>query len=275
MPQEINFQDLSNTSLKDLIDCLLISFEGYFVQMPSDLEYWKTRFKGARVDIRFSYGAFANDKLIGFIINGIDHVERDFVAFNTGTGVIPEYRSQAIVDRIYQYAIPKLKEHGINLCALDVIQNNHRAIRVYERIGFQKTKKVKCFKANLSGFNEKVTISKVDFNQLNNDKNPYTKHFAWDNQNSAILASQEAYDTYQVFHENEIIGYFVINPTSAYVPQMESKEEQLPLLLSGVAQIKEDIRINNISEHRKERIAALLQHGFINSIDQYYMTMPI
>jgi len=85
----IEIRDLANTKLSTIVDCLLIAFDGYFVKMPSDVHYWANRYKGARVDFSLSFGAFEGDKLVAFIINGIDDDKGMRTAFNTGTGVIP------------------------------------------------------------------------------------------------------------------------------------------------------------------------------------------
>ena len=81
-------KNLSNTPLPQIVDCLLIAFADYFVKMPSDVEYWKNRWQGARIAYEASIGVFDGDKLVAFMMIGIDHHNRKLAAFNTGTGVI-------------------------------------------------------------------------------------------------------------------------------------------------------------------------------------------
>jgi ribosomal protein S18 acetylase RimI-like enzyme len=108
-----------------------MAFDGYFVKMPDSLDYWATRFKQARVNYHYSFGVFDASRLVAFIIQGMDIHDGQLTAFNTGTGVLPAYRGQKLVDRLYDHAIPRLKERGIQKCQLEVIQENERAIRVY------------------------------------------------------------------------------------------------------------------------------------------------
>jgi hypothetical protein len=56
-----------------IIDCFLKSFENYYVKFPTDKNYYKNRWKIAKVDFALSYGMFDGEKLVGFIINAIDN----------------------------------------------------------------------------------------------------------------------------------------------------------------------------------------------------------
>ena len=144
--KEYNIQHLKNTDLPIIVDCLVKAFANYFVPMPDSVDYWRNRFKGARVNFELSYGVFDDQQLVAFIINGVDGEKEALTAFNTGTGVLPAYRGQQLVDKMYEKAIPIFKENDITSCALEVIQANDRAIRVYERIGFTKQRSLQCFK---------------------------------------------------------------------------------------------------------------------------------
>ena len=68
----MKIKSLAHLPLAEVIDCFLEAFKGYFVEMPSDLDYWDFRFRGARVDWNLSFGMFDEEKLVGFFIIGID-----------------------------------------------------------------------------------------------------------------------------------------------------------------------------------------------------------
>lgn len=270
----MEIRSLAQTSLKDIVDCLLIAFEDYFVPMPSDLNYWADRFKGARVDLALSYGAFAGDQLTGFIIHGIDDYKGYRTAFNTGTGVIPEYRGQRIVDQIYEYSIPLLQDGGITQCALEVIQDNHRAIRVYERIGFSITRNFLCFKGQLQQSPEELKLSQTPFEEVQCLR---TEHqlYSWDNVNAAIRTAGSIYNTYRVTHGDRDIGFFTVNPKNGYLAQYEAEPDDFPSLLVAVQSLHPSVRINNVDQERAETVLFLLAAGLDNHIDQYEMIMKI
>ena len=270
----MEIRSLDNTPLKDIVDCLLIAFEDYFVPMPSDLNYWADRFLGARVDLALSYGAFEGEKLVGFIIHGIDDYKGYRTAFNTGTGILPKFRGQKIVDQIYTFGIPQLQRAGITQCALEVIQDNHRAIRVYERIGFSITRNFLCFKGKLQLEPEDIRVSLASFDEvqcLGSQHNLYS----WDNVNAAIQTAGPIYATYLVQRGSQGIGYFTINPKNGYLAQYEADSEDFPSLLAAVQSVHPNVRINNVDQERAELILFLLAAGLDNHIDQYEMLMEI
>jgi len=274
----MHIQNLSTTDLEDIIFSILVSFDGYFVTMPSETAYWASRFKSGRVDFSLSFGMFDKDVLVGFIINGIDNFNGQLTAFNTGTGVVPKFRKQGIVAKLYAHAFPIFKRRGINHCALEVIQSNAVAIRVYERIGFSIQKSYNCFKGKLSSSREEARLEKKDFSSI---ENKFHHFYAWDNCNEAIDKSEEStYQTFEVFDfKSQKIGFFVINPQSGYLPQFEiyerSRVQHWQVLFDGVAQIAEDIKINNVDVRRKSLVEALLGLGLRNNINQFEMQLTI
>ena len=271
----MKIKNLSTTPLEDIVACTCDAFADYFVKMPSDVEYWRKRYKGARVDYKLSFGAFDQNKLVAFIINGIDEIDGIPVAFNTGTGVIEAYRGRKLVDQIYQHAIPILKDHGIQKCQLEVIQKNGRAIRVYERIGFKIQRGLNCFKGEIVADAAKVTIQKVNFKDFIGTPNPHHHFYSWDNNNHAVLASGSIYETYLVRNsQQDAIGHFVINQ-SGYLAQFEAKDDHFTELMSGIAQISKAVRTNNVDDRRTTVLKQLEKHGIKNVINQYEMEMDI
>lgn len=132
------------------ITCFLSALENYFVKFPRDVEYWKSRLVTACVDWELFLGMFDGENPVGFIINGIDPHNEKFTAYNTGTGILPEYRGKSIVDQLYLHSIPLLKNHGIEKSLLELICENERTIKVYKRIGFRITRTLKNFQRKSS-----------------------------------------------------------------------------------------------------------------------------
>ncbi|BDS14849.1 GNAT family N-acetyltransferase [Aureispira anguillae] len=274
----MHISNLSNTNLEDIVFAILMAFDGYFVTMPSDVAYWSNRFQCARVDWEYSYGMFDKDNnLIGFIINGIDYIGGDLVAFNTGTGVISKYRGQRIVDQLYQYALPLLKIRGISICALEVIQKNDRAVHVYKRIGFSIAKSYRCFKGKLPLSLYQTSIKAVDLETI---KTAPQHFYAWDNVNAALLkASKGIYECYEVLNKGETVGFFVVNPISGHLPQFEIYNTQEPkhwaLIFDGIAQCTRNVSINNVNAQRTVLVEQLEALNLTNSINQYEMELRI
>jgi len=273
----MEFKSLATLSLEEIIDCFLASFSDYSVKMPEDVEYWRDRFKAARVDYNLCFGAFAEGKLVGFIINGIDHFQGKKTAFNTGTGVVPKYRGNQLVDKIYDYAIPILKEHLVSHLALHVIDDNDRAVRVYERIGFNKLKKVYNYSVNLAKEENATSLRSTSFDEIEKLDNPFHDTYPWDSTNEAMRIAGEVYHFYVLENEeNQIIGFASINPKSGFIAQLETYElTHLELLLKGLSQQYTNVRIGNVDGGRQEYRTELLRLGFKNTVNQFEMHRSI
>ncbi len=271
----MEIKNLKNTSYDVIVECLSKSFKGYFVQIPSEVSFWKNRFKNARVDKSLSWGVFNGDDLVGYVMNGIDIDKGELTAFNTGTGIIEDFRGNKLVDKMYEFGIPKLKEKGVTRCTLEVIDNNYRAIRVYERTGFKITRRIKCYKGVLQKKEGvKIKVTKIDKLDFTNSEELYS----WDHNIKAVKTAGSQYTSFQVYDlkNNDLVaGHFIINPANGYIAQMEAYDGNWELIFNGISQISTEIKINNIDEERKDLIAHLNHLGIENVIDQFEMEMKL
>ena len=267
--------NLSKTSLEELLECFYSSFANYFVEMPVDEDYYRRRFKAARVDWNYSYGMFDQGKMIGFIIHGIDVLAGFKTAFNTGTGVIPAYRGQSVVDKIYDHALSHLKEIGIQLCALEVIKENAKAIRVYERIGFEIKRDLRCYKGEIGNSDLNVQLEESGFDDIQRLDMHSDSLESWDHVDQAIKIAGSDYRCFKVYEENNCIGYFVINPERGTIGQMGCIDGKEYELFDGIKKINSTIRIDNVDARREKMISAINHIGLQNNVDQYEMWMKI
>ena len=272
----MQIKNLKNTPLSDIVKCLVEAFEGYFVQMPSEVEYWEKRYERARVNYELCYGVFDKGQLVAFIINGVGRLNGHLTAFNTGTGVIPAYRGQQLVDQMYAYAIPFLKKEGITKCSLEVIQENARAISVYKRIGFTTQRSLQSYKGTLATSGETVDFQKVAFSKIEALGYPKHNFYSWDFANDALRQAGNVYETYSVMDSaNKMLGYFVIDPVKGTLAQIESEVVHFPTIATAISQVAKEVRIVNVDDRRTNFIENLLAHGLENSINQYEMEMDI
>ena len=269
-------------SLKDIdfdkvIDCFFTAFKNYFVELPTDKEFFRKRWEMAKVDFNLSYGMFEDDKLVGFIIHAIDKRNGELIAFNTGTGVIPEYRGQKITKSIYQYALNDLKKNGITKCTLEVIKQNEIAINSYKSTGFKIIKSYKCFSGKIDIKDDipyelkKLNKEEVKWEDLLNQNK-----YSWDNQKETVVNG--CYDYYQVLNNNNPESFFIINRENGYIPQFDTltkNGDSWDRLFLGIKSILETIKINNVDEALVSKINYLNKIGLKNTVDQYEMELSI
>ena len=268
---------LSTVDIDVLIDCFLEAFTNYYVPMPTDKNYYKQRWQAAKVDYKLSFGMFDNDKLVGFIIHAIAPRGARLVAYNSGTGVIPTYRGQGIVNRIYKHALPILKEQGITHSVLEVISENNRAIKAYKNVGFHVCKNFPCFKGSLSVTNQGAPLlKKVSYENLNWRALPNQHLYSWDNHFTTLKDSNYSYYTLSI--NDDLKAYVVMNTDTGYIAQIEvlKDEETLwDLLLASISKLANEVRIVNVDDRLTTKINALKRAGLHNYVNQFEMELEL
>jgi ribosomal protein S18 acetylase RimI-like enzyme len=270
-------EKLENIEFDIIVDCFLKSFENYYVKFPTDKNYFKERWKMAKVDYALSYGMFDGGKLVGFIINAIDTRNGEKIAFNTGTGVLPEYRGKRIVRSIYDFAIPDLKINGVEKCSLEVIIENIKAIKSYQSIGFNICKTFNCFSGEIQlSSKEKIELNQVDYDAFDWEKLPNQNLYSWDF-NSKVIKNGD-YKYYQILKDNFPESFFIINPMNKYLAQFEILKKSdgcWHRLFEGIQEVSNSIKIINVDTRLNEKIDFLNSIGLSNTVNQYEMEINI
>ncbi|TAI47603.1 GNAT family N-acetyltransferase [Flagellimonas allohymeniacidonis] len=268
---------LSDTPFETILDCFLKAFDDYFVKMPTDKDYYQQRWKAAKVDFSSSYGMFDKEKLVGFILHAVDTRGGKLIAFNTGTGVIPEYRGKRIVKSIYEYALTDLAEKGVEKSKLEVITKNKIAIFLYTGIGFNRCKEYKCFNGKLDlGSSLQSELREMDLKDVDWDSLPNQQLYSWENQHESLLEGNCKF--FQVWHDQKPESFFVIDPDLNYLAQFDVLTEEKGAwkrLFSAIRNISETIKVNNVDVRLKEKLDALVLFGLENTIDQFEMELEI
>ncbi len=268
---------LENIEFDALTDCFIKSFENYYVEVPKDKNYYKKRWEMSKVDYALSYGMFDGEKLVGFIINAIDNRNGKKIAFNTGTGVLPEYRGKRIVKSIYDFAIPDLKNNGITKCSLEVIVENSKAIKSYQSIGFTICKEFNCFSGEIKlNSNETIELTRVDYDTFDWKEMPNQDLYSWDF-NSEVLKNGD-YEYYHIMHNNFVESYFIVNPKTEYLAQFEilkNSDGCWNRLFGGIKEVSKTIKIINVDTRLKQKIDVINSIGLSNTVNQFEMEMII
>ncbi|MDT0557754.1 GNAT family N-acetyltransferase [Ichthyenterobacterium sp. W332] len=266
---------LGDTDFDVIMECFLSAFENYFVKMPTDHDYYRQRWKAAGVRYDLSYGMFDGHKLVGFIINAIDKRHGNHIAFNTGTGVISEYRGQKIVNSIYDFAFPILKKEGIIKCVLEVITVNERAIKAYEGIGFRKTKHYKCYSGTInSEHNTGLELQEVQYDVIDWSTIPNQANYSWDFYRESLEKGNSKY--FFVNRNSNFESFVAINPDNGTLNQLEvftDKKDTWQRLFSAINSKYQNVRVINVDDKLTSKINAIESVGLENTVDQFEMEL--
>ena len=271
---------LDGIPLSEITVCFNEAFSDYFMKFSATESYLQKRWKGAGVDFSLSVGVMDDGKLVGFIVNGI----RDFnglkTAFNTGTGVIPSHRGNGFTEKMYQFLAPKFTKNGIQSLSLEVIQENEKAIHVYEKVGLKIIRGLYCYGGEIKVELPKSTQDLV-FKKLETPEWDVFKSFcdfepAWDNKNIAIKTCKEFLSFYGVEKNNELIAFAIIKDKDLYISQFgvhpDFRNQGVgKFLFSHLSTLYSSVKIINVDASAVSVIKFIESVGLKNSVNQYEM----
>ncbi len=173
-----------------------------------------------------SFGAFDNDKLVSFILNGIGTFNNKQTVYDTGTGTIKDYRGQGLIKEIFNASLPALKSARCEQYLLEVLSDNEKAISIYVDLGFKVNRTFNYFVKEVNEI--KNTASKdlqdYEFKEIElvpeimsamQDFDP-----SWQNNFSAILKNTSHFKIIGAFKNNKLLAYGIIEPTTGDIPQL-------------------------------------------------------
>lgn len=272
----MEIKSLENTPIKEIVASINLAFSDYFVPINFTETYVNERWTASGVDYSLSFGVFDQNKLVGFIIHAINFYGETKVAYNASTGVIPSYRRQGLLSKLYAKAIAVLIENGIQKSTLECITKNERAILAYQKVGFVIDRQYHLYKLDWKGIeietNLKVELSTdfsfQDFKALQN-------YFpSIENQDHCLDKYKENLNVVSVFDKEEIVAYLIFHKTSKRIHRLGVKENNWntlgEILFSGLP--KGNYNIINVDTENKNIHAFFEKMNFDNYIDQYDMS---
>ena len=96
---DLDLRTLGKVPIEDLHATFLEAFSDYLVKIDVPLWKFETMARRRGMVPEMSLGAFAGDRLVGFIFNGVRQWEGRLTAYDTGTGVVPKFRKNGLVAR--------------------------------------------------------------------------------------------------------------------------------------------------------------------------------
>ena len=270
----MEIRTLESTSIEELLFVFNKSFENYFVPFNLSLEQLQFKVKVDNIQFDLSVGMFNDEKLVGFIVHGLNADEQ--CVYNGGTGVIGPYRGMGITKKMYDYIFPILRENGIKHSKLEVIKENIVARKVYESVGFKKYRLLSCMRTEkeiVSTDTYKIhtyTTDEIISDPIVNDMIP-----AWQSSIQSINLQKEKLKQYVVKENNSVIGNLIINATNRILRLNVHKDYRRrgigKALLSHTSKKNTNLSVLNLDASNDEVIGFFRSQGFDIYLNQYEM----
>lgn len=281
----IKFKTLEGIDIETLHKAFLNAFKDYQVNMEIPLSKFNDLLISRGYNSEISMGAFENGDLIGFVFNGLRKWNEKPTAYDTGTGVISEYRKQGITSNLILNIKDLLKSKGIHQYLLEVIKTNTNALELYKKQGFEIVREFECYrieKNNFEASEDYIIFQKQiyhdDYNQFSElwDFNP-----SWQNSIDSIGAKKDKLYCINVKLNDEVVGYGIIDKITGDIPQLAVHRNYRR---RGIAKsIINDLIINTDSNKisvlnvdKNSTMAHFLHNlSFEHFIDQYEMMLTL
>lgn len=275
---------LENIAINDILDVFNLSFSDYIVPLQLTAEQLKFKIFAENIQLDLSIGVFSSGKLVGFMLHAVSELDGQLMAYNGATGVIPDYRGQGLVAKMYDHLFPKLKELGVKKMVLEVIVGNNAAIRAYEKMDYKIHRTLDCFNGSIKTDNKEKPAIVKELNDFDWDvfSSFWSIQPSWQNQIKTLEKSKDKCRILEAYITDEAVGYIIFNPTSRRILQIavaahhrsRGVGSQLVNAMSDVIDTKQ-LFMYNVDSNSLETNAFLLNLGLLNNTSQYEMRREI
>jgi len=209
----IRIRNLSEISTGELYSAFKQAFADYPVRIAEQQFCMMIKRRGFDPDL--SFGAFDNNRLVAFTLNGIGNFTGLRTAYDTGTGTIKEYRGQGLATGIFEHALPFLRDAGIKQYLLEVLQENTKAVSVYQKLGFKVTREfafsvpeivaLKLDKTMTPGY----LIKEADFKEVVAKESFFDFVPSWQNSYDSIRRNLEEFRIFGAYFYGSLVGFCI------------------------------------------------------------------
>lgn len=274
----ISYRTLNTVSTKMIYETFMKVFADYQVKFTLSYEDFSKMLLKKGYNGSYSIGAFKQDKLIGFILNGLRTWNGKKTLYDLGTGVIADMQHCGITSEMFAQMKKIASSINIDQYLLEVIQSNDSALQLYLKKGFKIQRELKCFQIKKENYQviKKYEVSHVDYLDLNELSCFWNYQPSWQNSNDSLIAVKEQFYYSVVYDKNKIVGYGVINKKSGDIGQLAvlpayRKKGIGKSILSDLIQRTSGSVIQVLNIDDQDTQLFLKHQGFENFVDQYEM----
>lgn len=284
----VQIKPLTGLNFKDIYKAFNEAFSDY--DAPSmyfeQLHQMVTR-RG--FDPEISFGAFEDEKLVSFTLNGKGNWNGEPTAYDTGTGTIKEYRGRGLAKEIFQFSMPVLKENGLTQYLLEVMQTNDKAVNLYKNQGFDVVREFDYYLGDKKDivFNEtklskQIEIRDVLLKEIEKMALKPNLTQSWQNSLDSIKRGIEYFKCIGAYDEDKLVGYAISETntgdiTQLFVAENSRRNKVGTQLLKNLFEKIPDQSFKVINVDKKDKVMA----SFLSSLNivpvgsQFEMTMSI
>lgn len=274
---------LGDDHFERLYETFIEAFSDYVFPFALTETQFRNHINLNGVDLSRTAGYFADERLVGFSLNGFGEWDGRPTVYDAGTGVIPSMRRRGISEAMFDMMMPVFKDRGIGQCLLEVITNNAGAIRLYEKLDFATTRELALLQCD-GKVKPAVSAPRVEIRELDEADWPLLTSFwdgqpSWQNSVDAVGRSMHLKRILGAFLDGQCVGYIVFSGNFGRVAQMAvAREHRRRGVGTGLlTKMQEEtasgysLQIINIDRDLSEAVTFFRNRGFYERLAQFEM----
>ncbi len=270
---------LSPEDIEEVYPCFVEAFSNESRTIIINRQTFLQRLSRNGYQPGLSVGVWDGQRMIAFML----HCLTGQTAYNTGTGVLLDYRRKGLVSRMYDFSKPALRNAGAKHCLLEVLKTNQAALGAYARCGFVQNREFMLYA--LYSKNLRVSSPKIRFHIIEAEYADWQAYASlssfepsYQNTNDCILRDWADQRVIEAYHKAVLVGFCIFSPTSGRISQIAVGENfrrkgigsALLAKVYYLSRVKE-ISILNVDSRAGEALEFFKRTGFVRPVIQVEM----
>jgi len=229
--KNIKIDQLGDVTFATIHEAFRKAFADYVEPFSLSEEQLQYMLERRGCDLNLSFGAFYQDELVGFILNGVGQWNGKKTAYDTGTGTIKEFRKKGIATKIFDDSLDILRGNQIEQYLLEVIKTNSSAVELYQKAGFEVSREFDYYVAPKSEMkfrqyrlNDEYQVVKLEIPDWELFTSFCDFQPSWQNSIDSINQKIDHFTFLGLVDYQNIIGYGLIEKHTGDIPQIAIKK---------------------------------------------------
>ena len=233
------------------------------------------------VDLNRSAGCFDADRPVGVSLNGFGNWEGRATVYDAGTTVIPEYRRRGASRSMFDWMIPMFSAEGYKQFLLEVITHNDPAVRLYEQLGFRRTRELLLLEAEPTVSLDRPSPADIEIREIHRHEDiPFAIFWdgkpSWQNSLDAIERSIKMKRLLGAFVGNECVGYIIFSAGRLSQLAVHRDHRRKGIASRLLLEMQRDasgqkLHVINLDEAMTESVVFFQNRGFKKVLAQFEM----
>ncbi len=256
-------------------------YSDYFFKFDMDKTTFISRFLEIEASRELSYIAFDFDKPIGLILGVIKLYQGIKTMRCGGFAVIPDYRSKGVGKKLFIRHLSLAREKGCMQLYLEVLKQNHKAIKFYESFGYTSVYDYRFYKLENTVIDSRlpITVNEVDLQVVKDIRDTMAElHLIWQGEMFTLERLSNIYN-YAILEESEIIAVISLKESGLINflwVRRDKRQKGLAKALMSHGQKELGIKsLSAITSNHFVYEGFLRNLGFSIDLEQFEMMLPV